>query len=81
MVSTQRFDREPATTPRGPSLVVTSGVGAVRLSKKPITVRELRDALSKLPDSQKIEIYEGDEINKISLATIKAHRRSVIVLH
>lgn len=53
----------------------------MRLSKKPITVRELRDVLSKLPDSQKIEIYEGDEINKISLATIKAHRRSVIVLH
>ena len=50
------------------------------LSRKPTTVKELKAALAKLPDSQKIEIYEGDEISRISLATLKMGKRTVIVV-
>lgn len=52
------------------------------LSKKPTTVKELKAALAKLPDSQKVEIYEGDDIIKRmpSVSTIKAQSRTIIVI-
>lgn len=51
------------------------------LSRKPTTVKELKAALAKLPDSQKIEIYEGDEIVRMPApSTLKMGKRTVIVL-
>lgn len=51
------------------------------LSRKPTTVKELKAALARLPDSQKIEIYEGDEIIRMPAAsTLKMGKRTVIVL-
>lgn len=51
------------------------------LSKKPTTVKELKAALAKLPDSQKIEIYEGDEIIRMpATSTLKMGKRTVVVV-
>lgn len=51
------------------------------LSKKPTTVKELKAALSKLPDSQKIEIYEGDEIVRMpAISRLRAKKVTVICL-
>lgn len=51
------------------------------LSRKPTTVKELKAALAKLPDSQKIEIYEGADITKMPpISYLKATGKTVIVL-
>lgn len=51
------------------------------LSRKPTTVKELKAALAKLPDSQKIEIYECDEIIRMPApSTLKMGKRIVIVI-
>lgn len=51
------------------------------LSKKPTTVKELKAALAKLPDSQKIEIYEGDEIVRMpAISSLRAKKVTVICL-
>lgn len=51
------------------------------LSKKPTTVKELKAALAKLPDSQKIEIYEGDDIVRMPAnAVLRARKAAVIIV-
>ena len=53
----------------------------MNLSKKPTTVKELKAALAKLPDSQKIEIYEGDEIVTMpAISSLRAKKVTVICL-
>ncbi|MFN5759645.1 MAG: hypothetical protein ACK440_08630 [Sphingomonadaceae bacterium] len=51
------------------------------LSRKPTTVKELKAALAKLPDSQKIEIYEDADITKMpAISSLRAKKVTVICL-
>ena len=50
------------------------------IAKRPTTIKELKAALEAMRGAEKCEVYEGDEIMRISLATIKARKRTVVVL-
>ena len=52
------------------------------LSKKPTTVRELKAALAALPDTNKVIVYEGDDLTKKlpAITYLKATGKTVIVL-
>lgn len=52
------------------------------LSKKPTTVKELKAALAALRDTEKVQVFEGEElIKKLPAIThLKAHGKTVVVL-
>ncbi len=52
------------------------------LSKKPTTIRELKAALAALRDSEKVTVYEGDDLTKKlpAISHLKATGKTVIVL-
>ena len=63
------------------SSVSSATVTTLRTATKPTTVKELKAALAKLPDSQKIEIYEGDEIVRMpAISSLRAKKVTVICL-
>ena len=52
------------------------------LSKKPTNVKELKAALAALRDSDKVNVYEGDDLTKKlpAISYLSATGKTVIVL-
>ena len=52
------------------------------LSKKPTTIRELKAALAALRDSDKVTVYEGDDLTKKlpAISYLKATGKTLILI-